>query len=189
MQHRRYKLHFLLHTFTQILNFLLPPIFHVQSLKPMIQPRFGLLFGKAFELSEVDHLFTYLHLFIKTALFGEVADLSDMIGRKWLAIEQDVSRIWSRYLIDNPDQGCFSGTIWTKQTEDFSCGNSHGDIIQCTMFCVLFDNIVNFKHNCYLQKLRYKKTAELPVSRYENRWIIGKIGCFSKKSQVSCIDI
>src|SRR5690606_30134789 len=69
-------------------------------------------------------------------------------GIEPFAVEVYFAAVGSRYLIDDPDEGCFSGAIGTKQTKNSAFFHMGGDVIQGPVIGILFYDVSDFQHTC-----------------------------------------
>src|SRR5690606_18429805 len=138
-----YKLYLLLHPFTEILDFFVPPAFDVQFFKPVPNAFCSITFGKSFELRQIKHLFADLHLLISPTFFWQLANALDISTLNTLAVTVDFPSVGGSNLIDNTDNGGFSSAIRTQKTKDTAFRHAQRYIIQSAVVTILFNDMTD----------------------------------------------
>ncbi len=89
MHHSGDELYLLLHSLTQVLNFLLRPVPDLEAVKPKPDLPVRLAALHPTDAGQVAKLLGDLHLPIESTLLRQVAYAADMGGLQHLTIEQD----------------------------------------------------------------------------------------------------
>ena len=160
VHHRGDKLYLLLHTLGELFDFLLFPTFDIEFGQPVVHALFGRFARQAFELGQVENLFAHLHLFIETAFLGQVADVLDVRGVQRTPFDKYFALVGSGYLVDDTDQGRFTGTVGAQQSVNAIAGYTHGDIVESPVRGILLDDVVGFEiiHSISLIGMMIDKT-------------------------------
>ena len=105
------ELYFLLHSFGQLFEFLVPPRHDIEFFEPAHQPCAGFLIGESFELRQVDGLFADFHFFIQSAFFRQVTDLVDIFRLELASVKTDKAAVGGRDAVDDTDQCGLAGSV------------------------------------------------------------------------------
>ena len=117
VQECRDELDLLLHALGELFGLLGNGFGDLHALAPYV----GALAGgggiEAMELAEEDELVHDLHLFVETALFGEIADALEVFAAEGLPEEADGTRVWDGHADHHADGGGFSGAVGAEEAE------------------------------------------------------------------------
>ncbi len=141
VQHRDDKLHLLGHTLRELLDLLVPPRLDAELLEPHLQPLQCIAARKTLEAGKEEGLFAHLHLLIKAALLGQVADAIDIFGLQLPIAEQYATLIGGGDTVDDADQGRLSGTVGAEQSIDRSARNRQRHIVESRMAGIMFRDV------------------------------------------------
>ncbi|MGA9355236.1 MAG: hypothetical protein WBV46_16205, partial [Terriglobales bacterium] len=120
MQDRADELHFLLHAFRKLFHFLVNLVGQFQTLAPILRALLRLAAGQAFELREKDEVSQHLHLFVESALFGEIAEVASLAAAQRFSQHQNLARIGDDDADDHPQRTGFAGAVGAEQA--VNCG-------------------------------------------------------------------
>src|SRR5688572_20254689 len=112
------KLNLLLHTLTQLFNFFLPPALHFKLLKPHFQSFISIPFAQTFQARQVKYLISHAHLLIQTSFLRQIPYVFNMIGCQFSTFKKYLSTIGTRNLVNNPDQRCFTCSVWSQESKN-----------------------------------------------------------------------
>ena len=111
--------------------------------RPRTWLRRGTAPRKALEPSEEERLLADLHLFVETALLGQITYAQD-IGRGDFAIaEQHAPAVGGRDAVDDADQRRFAGSVGSEQAVDRTARNGQRDIVQRRVPGVMLADMFN----------------------------------------------
>ncbi len=146
MQDRCYKLEFLAHAFTQVLNGFVPPAFHLKAFEPELYFTHRITSAQSFQLRQVQDLFADLHFFIEAPFFGHVTNLNEVV--QWIeffAIEMDVTAVRVKDPGDHTQQCGFARPVGTKQSKNTALLKRETDIIYRFLGSIIFFQVSEFK--------------------------------------------
>ena len=143
------ELHLLLHALGELFELLAPPRHDPELLEPRLDAAFGFAVAEPFELGQVDGLLADLHLLIKAALFGQVADVVDVFGARGVAVEAHLARVGRRDAVDDADEGRLAGPVGTEQAEDLPAGHLDAHLVEGEMVGVALHHVVSFKEKVF----------------------------------------
>jgi hypothetical protein len=128
------KLDFLLHAFGELLDFFIPPLEGFKTIKHDFAFLICFLAGKAFELGEVEEVFTYFHFLIEASFFREISHLRRVSLVEEFASEVHLATVGSGDGGDDADGGGFACAIGTEHSEDgaglyFKADFIHGEVV------------------------------------------------------------
>ena len=109
------ELDFLLHTFREFLDFLVPPASDFKLVEPCFQAFLCFDFLYAFEFSQINGLLPDFHFLVKAAFFGQVADAGDVLLAKFLAVNQHLTRVGGGDLVEDADEGGLARAVRTQK--------------------------------------------------------------------------
>src|SRR5437016_5434641 len=144
MQQGSDELDLLLHALGELFHFALQLVRDFQPLAPLHRLLFGGCSSHAVELRQKDKMIEYLHLFIKTALFRQVANMVEVLPMKRLAEHAYFSRIRRSDADLHANGACLSRAIRAQQAKYCSLLNAEGEVVNGHKLVVCLPDIVQF---------------------------------------------
>src|SRR5271166_4049493 len=138
------ELYLLLHALGQFFDFLLCPLRKLQPLTPVQRALAGLGSGQAMQASEEDEVIEHLHLFIKAALFGKIANSLQLLTMKFLTEQPDFSFVRHVDANHHSDSRGFAGAIGAEQAIHAAFANVEGKVVDGDEVVVSFVNSAEF---------------------------------------------
>ena len=97
--------------------------------------------AQSFELCQVDSLFAHLHFFIKSALFGQVADAHHVSWGKGMAVEGYFALVGCSNAVNDANERGFAGSVGTQQAKHFAARHLNAHVVQGCMLGIAFHNV------------------------------------------------
>ena len=117
MDHRGDELNLLGHTLGEFLNLLVPPVCYIKADEPFLKLHGGVTGAHALELGKVHGLIPHLHLTVKAALLGEIADAGNVSLGDRMSLEKDLAFAGDGNAVDDTDEGTLTRSVWSKKAE------------------------------------------------------------------------
>ena len=130
VEHGDDELDLLLHAFGEFFDGAVPPAGNVETFEPLAKVLLGSGLVEAFEAGEVDGLLAHTHFFVETALFGEVADMQDIVVGHGVTVEEDGAAVGGDNAVDDADERCLAGSVGAEKTENGAAADVQGDIVE-----------------------------------------------------------
>src|SRR3989442_8576607 len=130
MQHRRDKLHLLLHPFRQLIHAAQPPITEPETIEPLVRLRTGDPARHPLHLGEEDEDIEHPHPGVQSALLGEVAGAGGVRAPAELLAEQPHGTLVGLEDVhDHSDRSRLPGAIRAEQAEDHARGHREREAV------------------------------------------------------------
>ena len=146
VQHRDDELYFLGHTLRKFVHLAVPPRFDAEFDEPLLEPHHRFVTRKPLQAGEEDGLFAHFHLFIQTALLGQIADAIDILRLDFAAVEDDFPLVGRRDAVDDADQRGLARTVGSEQAVNRPLGNRERHIVQSRMSGEALGNVFYFQY-------------------------------------------
>ena len=138
------ELDLLLHTLGEFLGFLGDGFGDLHALAPDVGALAGGGGVEAVQLAEKDELLHDLHLFVKAALFGEVADAVEEFAAKRLAEELDGAGVRDGDADHHADTGGLAGAVGAEEAEHTAGLNGEAEVCDGDLGVVGFADMLQF---------------------------------------------
>ena len=141
VQHRDDKLDLLRHSFRQLLDPPVPPRSDVEPVEPQPQTAHRHGARQPLEPREKEGLFTHFHLFVKTALLGQIADPLHVGRGERPSIEEHMSLIGCRNAVDDADERRLSRAVGSQQTVHRAARDVERHVVERRMTGVMLRDV------------------------------------------------
>src|SRR5690606_22181210 len=109
-----HKLYFLLHPFRQISNFFTDPTRRFEAVEPVRYSFSCVFLAQASQANQVHELLADFHLFVETALLGEISDPLLRRFVNFLSVERNRALVGHGDVVDHANHGCLTSSVWTQ---------------------------------------------------------------------------
>ncbi len=88
---------------------------------------------KPLQASEKQSLLAHLHFLIETALFGQIAYVTNIGLGQLMAVEKHTAAVRSGDMVDDADESGLARAVGAQQSVDLTFGNAERDIVKRTV--------------------------------------------------------